>query len=170
MNERNFETRQVLDWSAAVWAGLLAGLIFLIVGVVASWLALADPWFVVRLIASSVLGPDVVPKPSELNTSILVVGMIAHFLLSILFALLVAFIVHRWGFVISFFGGALIGLAFYAINFYTMSYFFPWIFPLRNWIMLLSHVIFGAFAGAIYEMLEVETFVPVAEPERATPS
>jgi hypothetical protein len=32
---------------------------------------------------------------------------------------------------------------------------------MRNWIIVLNHVLFGAAAGGIYEALEVEEFVPV---------
>jgi hypothetical protein len=54
-------------------------------------------------------------------------------------------------------------LAIYAINFFAISYFVPWFFPLRSWILLLSHVLFGALAGGIYELLEEEEFVPVKD-------
>ena len=63
----------------------------------------------------------------------------------------------------SFVGGAMLGLALYAINFYSISFFFPWLFPLRSWIFMVAHIVFGAFAGVIYELLEVETFVSVGK-------
>ncbi len=34
---------------------------------------------------------------------------------------------------------------------------------MKSWIMVISHVVFGALAGGIYEALEVEEFVPVEE-------
>ena len=70
---------------------------------------------------------------------------------------------HRWGIIVGIIGGAIFGLALYLINFYTLTYFFPWFFPLRSWMMMLSHVIYGATAGGVYEALEVEEFVPLEQ-------
>jgi hypothetical protein len=81
----------------------------------------------------------------------------------VFYACIVAFVVHRWGWVLSTLGGAVLGLAFYLINFWTMSLLFPWVFPLRNWILLLAHVAFGAVVGLIYEILEEEEYVPIEE-------
>jgi hypothetical protein len=58
-------------------------------------------------------------------------------------------------------GGAILGLLLYAINFYTLTFFFPWFFAMRSWPVIVSHIIFGATAGGVYELLEVEEFVPV---------
>lgn len=56
--------------------------------------------------------------------------------------------------------GGLLGLALYAINYYTFTRFFPWFFPVRNWTDVVSHILFGALAGGVYEALEVKRFVP----------
>lgn len=56
-------------------------------------------------------------------------------------------------------GGALFGVAIYIINYYTFTALFPWFFPLRSWLVLATHVFFGAAAGGIYEALEREVYV-----------
>ena len=67
--------------------------------------------------------------------------------------------IYRWGLIIGFFGGGLLGLALYVINFYSLSYFFPWFYAYRSWVMVVSHIVFGALAGGLYELLEVEEYV-----------
>ena len=57
--------------------------------------------------------------------------------------------------------GAVFGLALYYINVYTLTLLFPWFFMMQAGIFAVTHVIFGAVAGATYELLEVEEFVPV---------
>lgn len=153
--------RRVMDWSAAVWAGILAGAVFLIVQLVLfPFVTGGSPWVVTRLIAAIVLGQGVLPPPAAFDGLVIVVGLVVHFVLSITFALLLAFIVHRWGLWVGIIGGALFGLALYVINYYTFSLFFPWFFPMRSWIDVVSHVLFGAVAGGVYEGLEKEEFVP----------
>ncbi len=81
------------------------------------------------------------------------------------FACLVAFCLHRGGIVVGTLGGAIFGLALYCINFYTLTVpeLYPWFFAMRSWVFVVTHVVFGALVGLIYEALEVEEFMPVEE-------
>jgi hypothetical protein len=88
-----------------------------------------------------------------------IVAIIVHFALSIIYALVLAFIVHRWGLLVGIVGGALFGLALYLINFFTFTYFFEWFYPARAWPFSVVHILFGAVAGGIYELLEKEVYV-----------
>ncbi len=161
MSLRAVEMRQVVDWGAAIWAGILSGLVFLVNCIVVPWITLGDPWIHVRLIASLVLGPDVIPRQEGLNLAILLAAVAIHFALSMIFAVVVAIVVHRSGWIISTLGGAVLGLALFGINFYTLSILFPWVFPLRSWMLLVAHVLFGATVGFVYELLEIEQYVTV---------
>lgn len=161
MSKTKTKMRQVVDWRAAMWAGVISGIIFLGMNMTLTAIYVSSPWVVVRLIASVVLGKTVLPPPATFDVAIFIVSLIVHLALSIGFACLLAIIIHRWGLIVGIFGGALFGLALYFINFYTFSFFFPWFFPMRSWIMVVSHMAFGALAGGIYEALEVEEFVPV---------
>jgi hypothetical protein len=153
--------RQVVDWIAAVWAGLLSATLFMLISVAIPWLLLGDPGLHLRLIASLALGPSVIPSDGEAGVLVPLLGVAILLILSVLFACVVAFVVHREGWILSAMGGALLGLVLYVINFWTMSLLFPWLFTLRNWMLLLGHVVFGAVVGAVYELLEVERYVPV---------
>jgi hypothetical protein len=163
MSPIKIKMRQVVDWRAAIWAGIISGLVFLVFNMLLTKVYVGSPWVSVRLVASIVMGTRALPPPAGFDAGIFVVALLVHFPLSIAFASLIAAILHRWGLLVGILGGALFGLALYAINFYTLTFLFPWFFPMRSWIMALSHIVFGACAGGIYEGLEVERFVPVEQ-------
>jgi hypothetical protein len=161
MGQSKVRMKQLVDWSAAVWAGLISGIVFLLANMILTAVYLGSPWVIVRLLSSIILGPGVLPPPATFSVSTFLVSLAVHLPLSIGFACLIAVVLHRWGLFVGIFGGAVFGLALYFINFYTFSFFFPWFFPMRSWMMAVSHLLFGALAGGIYEALEVEEFVPV---------
>lgn len=160
MGATKIKMRQLVDWNAALRAGFLSGLLFLAVNMLLTSVYVGSPWVVVRLVASVVMGKSVLPPPATFDVTIFLVALVVHLVLSIGFACLIAYVLHRWGLIVGLLGGAVLGLALYAINFYTISFFFPWFFPMRSWIMALSHALFGACAGGFYEAMEVEKFVP----------
>lgn len=155
--------RQLVDWRAALWAGLISGLLFLLINLLVVPLVVGgNARTMLRFFASLVMGEGVLVGES-LTPVAIVVGLLTHFVLSVLYALLIAYIIHRGGVISGIIGGALLGLALYSINFYTFTYFFPWFFAMRNWVFVVAHGVFGALAGALYEALEVEIFVPEEE-------
>lgn len=154
--------RQLVDWSAAIWAGLIAGGVFLLLNLFLLPLVIGgNAWVMLRLLSSIVLGPSVLAPPASYDGLVLVVALIVHFALSIGFALLLAVIIHRWGLLTGIVLGGFFGFALFLINFYTFTLFFPWFFAMNSWFMLWSHVLFGALAGGVYEALEVEEYVVV---------
>lgn len=161
--------RQVMDWQAAVKAGLIAGLIALLVVAIPA-AANGYPWSVFQWIAALVLGDEVLTQSTELTSLMLILGLLIHFTLSIIYTLILAFIIHRWGFWVGVFGGAVFGLALFVINYYTFTLLFPWFLVMRSWTVVIAHLVFGAVAGGVYEAMEVERFVPVeSEAESAPP-
>jgi hypothetical protein len=160
MSPAKVKMRQVVDWRAAMWAGLISGVVFLIINMLLTKFFLGSLWVSVRLVASIIMGERALPPPAGFDLGIFFTALAVHFPLSIAFASIIAVVLHRWGLLVGIVGGAIIGLALYAINFYTLTFFFPWFFPMRSWIMAVSHLIFGACAGGVYEGLEVEKFVP----------
>lgn len=154
--------RQVVDWSAALWAGLIAGAVFLLLNLILIPLVEGgSPWIPMRYLASIVLGDGVLPPPATFDAIVLVVGLLVTLLISLVYAVLLAIIIHRWGLLLGIILGALFGLAIYVINYYTLTLLFPWFFAMNSLIVAIIHVIFGAVAGGVYEALEVEEFVPV---------
>ncbi len=150
---------QVLDIQAALIAALVSGIVFFFLNLLLSKIAVGNSWVYIRVIASIVMGEGVLPPPATFEISILLISLVIHLVISIIFALLIDLAIYRWGLIIGFIGGGLLGLALYVINFYSLSYFFPWFYSYRSWVMVVSHIVFGALAGGLYELLEVEEFV-----------
>ncbi len=147
-----------VDWSAAVWAGILAGLIsfllylFLVPAIVGS----GNAWAMMRYIASIPMGPDVLAPPATFEASMMLAALAVHFVLAIFMALVIAFVLHRGGTILGVLGGAVFGLIFYLINYYSMTLWFPHLFAMSHWTVVAIHIVFGALAGGIYEWLELE--------------
>ncbi|MBK7106883.1 MAG: hypothetical protein IPH62_16550 [Ignavibacteriae bacterium] len=157
----NKKMKQVMDWKAALWAGLVASFIFLFLNLfLVPFLLGGNMWVIVRLFASIFLGESILAPPATFDLTALIVSIITNLILSELFTLLIAFVFHKYGLATGIIGGAVFGLAIYLINFYSLSYFFPWFFVLGSWPFVLTHILFGAVSGGVYELLEVEEFEP----------
>ena len=152
---------QVMDWSSAFWAGLIAGIIFYLLNVFVVPLFLGgNSWVIIRLFSSVFLGNGILAPPATYNLVSLIVSIFSVMLFSMLFTLTVTFILHRWGLLVGIVGGAIFGLAIYLINFYSLSYFFPWFYPMSSWSFLVTHILLGSVAGGVYESFEVEELEP----------
>ncbi len=162
MTELEFEPRlrQLVDWSAAAWAALIGGTLFLLINLILTTTALdGNPWIVIRLIASIVMGPEILAPPATFHAGALAAALVIHYVLSFAFTAVVVIALHRWGLIVGILGGALMGLFLYLINFYSFTYFFPQFFAMNTWVMAFTHVLFGAAVGGIYEALEVVVYV-----------
>lgn len=162
MSHTSSRLRQVMDWRAAVLAGLVAGLVFLLFQLIATSIVLGEsPWIVLNQIAAIVLGPAGLVDSFALNPAAFILGLLIHFLFSILFTLLLAFIIHRWGLAVGIIGGALFGLALYGLNYYAFARLFTltWFSGMRSAYVILAHIVFGAVAGGVYEALEKDIYV-----------
>ena len=158
--------RQLVDWRAAVIAGVVSGFVLLALEMLLTWRAVGSPWVFPRLAAAIVLGRGVLPPPATFAPGVLLVALLIHLPLSIAYACLIAFVLHRWGLVVGIVGGAAFGLALYAIDFGTVFSIYPWFAPMKGWIALWAHVAFGAVAGGTYELLEVERYAPEIEQDQ----
>ncbi len=156
------DTRQVVDWSAAIWAGIIGGAVFFVSSVFLLPFATGgNAWVVARYFASILLGTDVLAPPATFDLAIFAAAIVAHFGLSIIFALVISFIIHKGGLLAGVIRGALLGAAIYVINVYTLTLLFPWFFAMHGLPFLAAHVVYGAVVGWVYEGLEVEEFVAV---------
>lgn len=153
--------RQILDWKSALWSGIISGTVFLVFNMLLSYFYLGSPWIYLRMTAAIVLGEKVLPPPMTPELTIILVGALVHYGISILLAFIISLVIYRWGILVGILGGALLGVGFYLIKIYGLSYFFPWFYVLNNWVLFISHVLFGATAGGVYELLEKEEFIPV---------
>ena len=160
MSPARSHLRQLVDWRAAFIAGVVAGLVLIALEMLLTASVVGSPWVFPRLMAAIVLGRGVLPPPATFAPGVLLVALLIHLPLSIAYACLIAFVLHRWGLVVGIVGGAAFGFALYLINFGTVFSIFPWFAPMKGWIALWAHVVFGAVCGGTYELLEVERFAP----------
>ena len=104
---------QVINWGAAVKAGIIAGLIFLILEMVLVATVGGDsPWAPPRMIGAIVLGEGVLPPPGTFHATAVVAALVVHFALAILYGAIFAFIVEKAGWSLGM--SAVAGLAFAA--------------------------------------------------------
>ena len=152
--------RQLVDWSAAFWSGLISGVVTFILCLLFSGILVKSPWFYIRLVSSLMFGSRVLLTPTVFDLGYFLTGLVLHMILALLIAMLIAIIVHKYGILVSVAGGAVIGLAVYAIGFYFFSHVYPWLIPFRSSLFMMEFIFYGALAGGLYELMEVEVFVP----------
>jgi hypothetical protein len=145
---------RIEDWRAAIWSGVIAGAVFLMLEMVMVPLFLGESaWGPPRMIAAIVLGQGVLPPPATFDFGILMVAMMVHFMLSILYALIGGAIFERMPMGTAIIVGALLGLLLYAINFHGFAAVFEWFAMARNWVSIFAHAMFGLVAAWAYKGL-----------------
>jgi uncharacterized membrane protein YagU involved in acid resistance len=143
-----------IDWRAAVWSGIIAGAIFMVLEMVMVPVFLGDsPWAPPRMIAAIAMGEGVLPPPATFDPGILMAAMVVHFILSIVFTVILGFSIARMGFGASLAAGAVFGLLLYLVNFYGFTAVFPWFAMARNWVSVVAHIGFGLVAAWSYKRL-----------------
>jgi uncharacterized membrane protein YagU involved in acid resistance len=143
-----------LDWKAAIWAGIAAGIVFMMLEMLlVEFFQPMSMWGPPRMIAAMAMGRDVLPPPDTFDPLVFMVAMLLHFLLSIIYAFILGWIVSRWdmGLGGSVIAGAVFGLVIYVVNFYGFTALFPWFAEARGWIAIVSHVMYGLVLGLVYE-------------------
>jgi uncharacterized membrane protein YagU involved in acid resistance len=143
-----------VDWSAAIKAGLIGGLIFLVLEMAMVPLFLdGSPWGPPRMIAAMVMGQEVLPPPATFSLGVVAVAMMVHLVLSVVFALILALALSRLGLGAALGVGAAFGLLLYLVNFYGFTAIFPWFAMARNWVSIFSHIVFGVATAWAYKAL-----------------
>ena len=144
------------DLKAAVWSGLIAGLVFMMLEMVlVGTVGGGSPWAPPRMVAAIGLGKDVLPPPATFDPGVMAAAMMIHFVLSAILGIVFALIVSRWasGTGAALIAGALFGLVVYLVAFYGFTSVFPWFAMARNWMSVVSHLMFGAVLGWTYHKL-----------------
>jgi hypothetical protein len=164
--EREIMTNSVRV-SAAIRAGVVAGSAFMILEMLlVPLVAGGSPWTTPRMIAAILLGERALGSAS-FDLGVFLVAMLLHFALSIAYATLLAAVVRN----LLPAGALLVGIAFglllYLVNFYVLTWFFPWFAHARDLITVLSHAVFGALAGYVYRAAPAEPPMAVGPGVRA---
>jgi hypothetical protein len=153
------QVRKVVDWKAVLVATLVAGTVALLCNFfLVPALLKTTPWVAVRLAGSILLGKDVLAPPATMHIGALVAAIATHYVLALIMTAIIAFVVHRGGLVGGILIGGLLGLSFYCIDYYTLTYFMPQFFALQHWSVVATHILLGAVAGGMYELVEDQIF------------
>jgi hypothetical protein len=166
--EQDAPLRQIVDWRAALIAGLVAGAVFFAQLLWIAETTAGSYWLALRLLASALLGTDALTPASGDGARVVMAALAAHIPLSLGFACLIAFVLHRWGMIVGIAGGALFGLALYGVNFFALAPLAPQFALMKGSSLAFAHLIFGAFAGGVYELLEIERFAPINSAEETS--
>ncbi len=146
-----------IDWRAAIYSGVAAGVIATVAQILLWW-AFGDvlPGILyrdARLAAAIVMGRGVLPPPASFDWVVMTAATLIHFVLSVVYGAVLAVLIARRGLPIALLAGAVYGLALFAVNMYVFTILFPWFIETRDWITLLTHAVFGVSAAGCYKML-----------------
>lgn len=167
MHSHRWEHRSP-DWLAAAVAGFVAGAMLMVLDLLWSTLTGVSPWITSHRIAAIMMGPEALQQTTDFNLWVVAASLITHYMLGIVFGMLMAAVIAPFHFDSSagmvLLVGAVCGLALYLLNFYGMVFFFPWFADMRNWATLVAHLIFGMVIAYMYLKLEwLRTAMPEAK-------
>jgi hypothetical protein len=154
--------RRLPDWPAAVGSGLVAGAVLMVLellwsATVTTSVAGGNPWRASHQIAAIVLGQQAL-QSSAFNLGVVAVALATHYVLGVVFAVILAVIIDGFHYesspgMLQLFG-VVFGAALYLLNFHVMSNFFPWIAEMRGWATFIGHLVFGLTVALTYPALE----------------
>ncbi|MBW7880968.1 MAG: hypothetical protein IT298_00460 [Chloroflexi bacterium] len=144
--------RRNVEWRAIPLAGLAGGTVYLVIVLIFSGGVLGlSPTVVLRYFGSLLIGPDALMQG---GIGLVAAGLAVHYVLSLVFALIISLVVHRWGMLVGVILGGLMGLGLYGINVYTLTALFPWFFAINSVLLLICHIVYGAVVGGVYEYFD----------------
>lgn len=152
-----------ISWKGVIRAGLGAGLLFIVLQMLLlEELTEHGLWTQPRLIATLALGPGAAPPPKDFDLAIVTVGLLVHFLLSLLLALILGAMLSLTGadLVRSAVAGLVFGLLVYVGGYYVFTALFPALEQGRSGVTLFNHLVYGAALGGLYKAASAPADVP----------
>lgn len=147
-----------INWKAAIWAGIIAGVVSTLLQALlwASTGAFPSALFRdSRLAAAILMGRDVLPPPATFDVTVMLVAACLHFALSIGYGAMLGSIMSRAAIWTAIWIGAGFGAGLYVVNLYGFTAIFPWFADVRDWITFAAHIVFGVTAAVTYRVLAV---------------
>lgn len=158
---------------AAIISGLTAGAVFLALEMILIPLFTEDnAWFPIRMIASLIIGKDVLMSallygittpgvPVIYSLGVLTIALILHFTLAIAFSLVISALCRGRSMGAALGIGAACGLVVYLINFYGFTTLFPWFEMGRNLVSIIAHLAFGVVAAFTFVKIYFSASHPI---------
>jgi lipopolysaccharide export LptBFGC system permease protein LptF len=146
------------DWTVAAVSGFAAGAVLMVLELLWSTIIMGtSPWETSHMVAAITMGQDAL-QSTDFDLLIVAAALITHYVLGIVFALILSFLIVSFRFDSSvgmaLVIGAVFGAAMYLFNFYGMAQFFPWFAEMRSWATVVAHMIFGTVVAIMYWKLE----------------
>lgn len=108
----------------------------------------------VQFTAAIVLGENVLQtQAATLDWQLMWIATCIHVALSIIYAMILSYLIHSLDLKQSLIVGGLFGLGIFAINMYGFVIIFPWFVETRDWITATAHLAFGVSAAGVYKGL-----------------
>ena len=167
----HLQLHQAFSWRAALWASVIAALVFATLDIGLGWaLRGISPWVPLRMMGAIVLGPAALSSPDTFDARIVVVAILLHLVLSIVYGTYLALVIPRVDTAMGILVGGFYGLALYYINFYGFNAFSPWFVDHRDWLSIVAHCVFGAVLAYAYTALNSRRFTGRTDPATRSPS
>lgn len=147
-------------YAAGVGASIVAESVFTAMVAAVAWLRGMDPWRVVRMPASLVLGPAAVDPPGFAAGDVLA-GLLMHFLLGVLVGAVYGALLPRLG-PSPIAGGLMTGAVLYGFEFWLLPHLFParlapfGLPPAGRALQAVAHVVYGVVLGVAYRRMAHE--------------
>jgi hypothetical protein len=145
-----------LRWKPAIWAGIIAGVAFLVLEMMLMMFKGMSPWGPPHMMAAMVLGEGVLPPPGTMapfDFGIVMVAMMVHLGLSLIYAIGFAFVLERMNTRNAVIAGAAFGFALYLLNFFVFTSLFPWFAMARGVDSAIAHIFYGVVLAYAYKAL-----------------
>lgn len=157
MHSHHWEHR-LPDWPAAAVSGFVAGAVLMVLELLWTTNVIgSSSWSTSHMIAAIVMGRDVL-QSIDFNFTVVTVALVTHYVLGIVFGMILSAIIAPFHFDSSvgmvLLIGTVFGLGLYLFNFYGMVRLFPWFADMRGWATLVAHLIFGITTAGMYWQLE----------------
>lgn len=157
---------RTLDWKAAIWAAIVAGIVFMMLEMVlVATVGGGSLWGPPRMIGAMALGEDVLPPPATFSAGVMMVAMMIHFALSVVYGIILGWAIERWrlGLAASLITGLAFGLLIYFVNFYGFTAVWPWFAMARNLISIFAHAIYGLVLAWAYHAIASKHWTAIRE-------
>ena len=142
-NNRTFS-----PWKVVTGSGIIAGLVFLGVEMILAAITSPNGMFgPLKMIASIVMGESILDRGIEQGTVVVLIATFVHIMLSVTYTGILFAVVQSMKKPAVMLSGAVFGLVLYLVNFYAFTELFFWFASERNWMSLVSHLVFGLTAS-----------------------
>ena len=150
-------TLRQIDWRAAIWASVIAGLVFAVLEVaMVPLLQGKSAWAPLHMIGAIALGSGAMASPDTFDLGIVATAVVVHMVLAIVYGVILAYIITRATTGMAVLVGAVYGLALYFINFYGFTKWFPWFAEARDSISIFTHIVQGGLMAYLYTLYSAE--------------